>query len=117
MDTHLLLLIIDGLLLVILIGLLFYETRKVVELEAKETLFIESNSELFVVVNGNANVLREILERQDTDSKTLEFFKIILDAHAHVLRVYAPALEFSKPSLFDQVENAEKISNQDFRNL
>jgi hypothetical protein len=95
-------------LLIAFIVILYYETRKLQEYSETMAMFIESNSELFGVVNGNAEVLHQAVGRVDEIDKTQNFIKMILDAHAHALRIYGPALDFEN-SLSEQISKGENF--------
>ncbi len=105
MDLVTVLLIVNFILLVGLISLYMYEARRLEEYNATMELFIASNSEIFGVVNTNADVSRELAERLLVTEKNGEFFKVLLDAHAHVLRIYGPALEKFDDPVSNKIQN------------
>jgi hypothetical protein len=100
---------INLILLLGLILLIIYEGRQIVGYKEQIELFIESNSEIFGVVNVNAVALRELHERVLVQEKTVDFLKVIIDAHAHVLRIYAPALRFQDAAESTKIQDLENF--------
>ena len=103
------LLIINFILLVGLLILIQYETRQAKNSQTLIEKFIDAHSEIFGVVNTNASVSQELADRLLVVEKNSEFFKVIIDAHAHVLRIYAPSLKLLDDPVTDKLERIENF--------
>src|SRR5689334_8048846 len=99
--------IINLILLVGLIGLIIYESKQIKHYQDIMAMFIDSNSEIFGVVNANAEVSRQMGARLEGAEKVIEFIKVVIDAHAHALRVYGPMLDLDPP-ISDSIQSIEE---------